>query len=162
MPVKKLSIKTKKVKGKPKLIIHKNKPKEEEEDGEEATESTGEVQAEATKAEAPKVNDVPEGYEGHEVIGTVQEQYNASEGPHVDMQELIAVVKSNKPMANVGFGMDRTINLGNYENVKVHVAIHVPSEVDEDEIEGNYLFAKSWVEQKMTQVVKKYTGKDAE
>jgi hypothetical protein len=188
MPVKKLSIKTKKVKGKPKLVIHKSKPKEEEGDAdkqidiEEVTESTGEVQAEASSTEqipdtvkVKKVKTVKkkpaklkiaavQGLQqvGQEVIGEVVAQPSSSGEPDIDMQELVKVIKATAPMVNVGFGMDRTINLGNYENVKIHVAIHVPSEIDVDEIEGNYVFAKGWVEEKMSQTVKKYVGDNAE
>ena len=150
MAVKKLLVKTKKDSdGKPKLVIHKNPT------GEEAAEPTEEVQAETTTAKASmKVADET----GHEVIGAVSATKNNGAVPDIDYQELLAVLKSNTPMANVGFGMDRTINLGNYENVKIHVAIHVPSIPDEEEIEGNYVFAQGWVEQKMEEVVKIYTG----
>ncbi len=53
-----------------------------------------------------------------------------------------------------------TINLGNYESLKIHVTIHVPSIVSEEEIEGNYEFCKGWTEMKMAEVTKEYTEEE--
>ena len=168
MAVKKLSIKTKKDSaGKPKLVVHKDKPEEEVEEGDahlqmdiEDADPEEEVLAEAPKKKKPKKAKVTEkpltlAEVGQEVLGTVTVQESGQ--MHTDLTELVAVIKGMpQPTANVGFGMDRTINLGNYENVKVHVAIHVPSEVSEEEIEGNYEFAKGWCEQKMTEVLEEW------
>ena len=75
--------------------------------------------------------------------------------------EVAEVKHSKQPMANIGYGLDRTINLGNYESLKIHVTIHVPSIVSESEIEENYAFCKKWTELKMDEVTKEYTDPDA-
>ena len=72
--------------------------------------------------------------------------------------EKVADVEVEQHMANVGYNMARTINLGDYESVKIAVSINVPSLVDVDEINGNFDFAKEWVEEKLTEIVDDYTG----
>lgn len=48
--------------------------------------------------------------------------------------EVLGSVASTTPMANVGLTYSRSINMGNYESVKVAVSIHMPSEPDEENI----------------------------
>jgi len=95
----------------------------------------------------------PTDISGGQVVGTLQES-KVEDGVVVssnEQSEVLAEVKATKPMANVGFAIARTVNLGDYESVKVTVSIHVPSEVSEDEIEGNYEFAKGWSEMKLNE-----------
>ena len=77
-----------------------------------------------------------------------------------EFPEVAEVKHGAGPMANIGYGLDRTINLGNYESLKIHVTIHVPSIVSEEEIEGNYEFCKGWTEMKMAEVTKEYTEEE--
>lgn len=175
MAVKKLSIK----KGKTgKLKIHKSKPKPEEQEELELEEDEvlaedeveeEEPEEEAEEEEPPFDPDPVEGVdeetgeiyiEGQIVNGQVA---ILKDGELVlEDYEQVAELKheSAAPKANVGYGLDRTINLGNYESLKIHVTIHVPSEVDEEEIEGNYAFCKGWTEQKMDEAVAEYTDDD--
>jgi hypothetical protein len=170
MAVKKLSIK----KGKTgKLKIHKSKPKPEEQEELELEEdevlAEDEVEEEEPEEEEPEIE-----LESHEAVDPETGEIHVH-GQIVDGH--IAVIKDGvltwetyetqaeikhgaAPMANVGYGLDRTINLGNYESLKIHVTIHVPSLVDEDEIEGNYAFCKGWTEQKMDEAVAEYTDDD--
>jgi hypothetical protein len=172
MAVKKLSIK----KGKTgKLKIHKNKPEEEQEEleleeQEDEVLEEDEVEEEEPETEEEEVAEVQEFVddetgeifvEGQIVNGFVA-VVKGKELIWEEQEEVAEVKHSKQPMANIGYGLDRTINLGNYESLKIHVTIHVPSIVSEDEIEQNYEFCKKWTELKMEEVTKAYTDPDAD
>lgn len=55
------------------------------------------------------------------------------------------------PPCNVGVNMATTVNLGNYESVKLGVSLHVPCK--HEEINDTFDFARGWVEEKMTELV---------
>ncbi len=59
--------------------------------------------------------------------------------------------------ATIGMNLSRTINMGQFESLKMSVFISVPSQVDEDEIEGNYQFCKDWCEEKLNELSEEYT-----
>lgn len=168
MPVKKLSIKKGK---KGKLAIHKEAPEpvEEQEDETELDPpfepdevEPGEQVDVATKPKKTFGKMAAAGKVGKPIQGTVGVKEDDSEEnlEHVYIDGAESVEPAYKPMANVGYGIDRTVNLGDFESLKIHVTLHVPSEVDEDEIEGNYNFCKGWVEQKMEEVISEYTDSD--
>ena len=128
-------------------------PDEEEEEPEEEEES--EVQ-EFVDEETGEIF-----FEGQVVNGFVA----VVKGKELIWEEQVEVAEikhGKQPMANIGYGLDRTINLGNYESLKIHVTIHVPSLVNEEEIEQNYEFCKGWTEMKMAEVTKKYTDEAAD
>lgn len=156
MPVKKLSIKKGK---KGKLAIHKEAPVEEVEEVED--DDLPFEPDEDYPIDLGAENSV--GKAGTPIKGKVSvKQVNSADEDfsEVDIEGAEFVQKSNKPTANVGYSMDRTFNIGNYESLKVHVSLHVPSEVDEVEIEGNYVFCKGWVEKKMDEVSTEYVDAD--
>lgn len=167
MPVKKLSIKKGK---KGKLVVHKEADQPVEEEQEELEDDEPPFEYEPPFEPDEEVVDIAEstivatptklkvGKAGKPITAKVSVK---EEGSPEEFYEVVpagaeSVVESHKPMANVGYGLDRTINLGDYESLKVHVTLHVPSEVDEEEIEGNYEFCKGWCEQKMEEVVSEY------
>ena len=53
-----------------------------------------------------------------------------------------------KPVT-VSFSLGRTINLGNFENVKIEVGIDVHT--DTDKLEADYEKARRWVEKKLAE-----------
>ncbi len=157
MPVKKLSIKKGK---KGKLAIHKEAPVEDvEEDADDVPFEPDEIiTPEAGEYAVESVKKLKVGKVGKPIQGTVavKEQNEKEKVEQVDVEGAESIQPTGKPMANVGYGIDRTINLGDFESLKIHVTLHVPSEVDEDEIDGNYEFCKGWVEQKMNEVSAEY------
>ncbi len=170
MPVKKLSIKKGK---KGKLAIHKEAPEPVEEVGEDESEvedppfepdeiEPGEQVEVATKPKKTFGKMAAAGKAGKPIQGLVgvKEQDKDENLQHVYIDGAESVEPANKPMANVGYGMDRTVNLGDFESLKIHVTLHVPSDVDEAEIEANYEFCKGWVETKMEEVISEYTDSD--
>jgi len=60
------------------------------------------------------------------------------------------VLKFESPPCNVGFSLGMTLNLGNYESVKVSVSLNVPCQ--HAEIDEIFEFAKGWVDDKLTEV----------
>lgn len=156
MPVKKLSIKKGK---KGKLVVHKEPPAETDDETPtlKLEEDPPPFEPDENEDEKPKKT-FGKGKVGKPIQGTVAVKEPDSdeklEQVYIDGAE--SVEPAGKPMANVGYGLDRTINLGNFESLKIHVTLHVPSEVDEAEIEGNYNFCKGWVEKKMDQVSAEY------
>lgn len=161
MPVKKLSIKKGK---KGKLKIHKEAPEAEGEDDdvpfdpdeEEVTDQHESVPV----ATSPKKLQFGKAGKPLQATVSVKEPDKAEESEQVDVEGAESIQPVHTPMANVGYGLDRTINLGDFESLKIHVTLHVPSEVDEEEIEGNYEFCKGWVEQKMNEVSAEYIDSD--
>jgi hypothetical protein len=161
--VKKLSIKTT---GKEnKLVIHKeavDKTPDPELES-EAELPWEDDTAKASPEELAKNTPMAKVKEGKNVTGNVEivEKNGKDVTSHEEEAVVVAEVESTSAvMANVGFGLARTINLGNFESVKVSVDIHVPSEVNEDEIDGNYEFAKGWCEQKMHEIVSAYVEEE--
>lgn len=153
MSVKKLSIKKGK---KGKLAIHKEEPVEEEQE-----ELDLEDDDTPFEPDEPPVK-LKVGKTGKPLVGKVstKEKNLPEDAYEVDVEGEESVEPTGQPMANVGYSIDRTINLGNYESLKVHVSLHVPSEVDEEEIEGNYVYCKGWVENKMDEVAAEYVAED--
>lgn len=179
MAVKKLSVKQTK---KGKLKIHKNKPKEEQLDIEDEIEDLDdeeeieegdweEVDEEDEEDEEDEDEDEDEEDDDEEDDEEDEEDDDESDEVIVEGRQIIGRVtadgeiiaeeyfthRSNEQrLANVGFSLQRTINLGDYESIKIGVDIHIPSEVNEEEIEANYEFAKSWCEQKINEASEEY------
>lgn len=144
-----------------KLKIEKNLEADTENTEDEAAEVEDESEDESLPWEISDGDEAPEGtVAGHMVEGFIA----VEKAGKIIYQELVEVgqVKSQEPMANVGFGLDRTINMGDYESLKIHVAIHVPSEVTLEEINLNYYFCKEWTEDKMDEVATHYIEGDDE
>lgn len=64
-----------------------------------------------------------------------------------------AVVHGHGPFANVGVRLSRTINIGDYNSVKVEVSLNMPSVMVEPEIDEAFSFASGWVDQKMDELM---------
>lgn len=137
MAVKKLLIKKKGNK----LVIHKKGVNKKETPVEDETTEPEVVDCGAKTGTNVVANvSVKEG--GKEEVNTVE--------------QVADFVGKDNHRANVGFSVGRTINMGNYEALKIQVSINVPSIVSEEEIEGNYTFAKDWVESKMIEIIADY------
>lgn len=151
--MKKLSIKTKG----DKLVIHKEAVDTTPDTEEEELPFDPDPPEKNMKAAKPKAK--PKTKVGKKVVANIDiAEKDGKEITSMEEEEIVVgeVESTSEVMANVGFGIARTINLGNFESVKVQVDIHVPSEVTEDEIEGNYEFAKGWCEEKMDEIVSAY------
>lgn len=89
--------------------------------------------------------------QGKQVDGTVTVE-KTGQAP-ITESETIGDVASTQPMANVGYSVAMTKNLGNYESVKITASIHLPCLPTEQEIEDTYIAAKDWVEGKINQAM---------
>lgn len=56
------------------------------------------------------------------------------------------------PTANVGFSFGMTKNLGNFNNLKYQVSLHIPCLATAEEIEQAYEEAKNWVDSKVAAI----------
>lgn len=78
---------------------------------------------------------------------------NSSDGTTTDEQQVVGEdILIEGPAANVGVTCSITKNLGNYENVKVQVSLHLPCRLDADEIEETYKQCKEWVDEKIGEI----------
>ena len=58
--------------------------------------------------------------------GVMESEVKHPEGGVEKQEEVISEVVYDQPTCNVGLSMGGTINVGNYNSVKVHVSLHVP------------------------------------
>ena len=72
---------------------------------------------------------------------------NKKTGTNKEDTSVVGVVMSTVPMCNVGVQASKTINLGDYNNVKLGVSINIPCAYEE--IDVTYVAAKHFVEEKM-------------
>lgn len=86
------------------------------------------------------------------IVGKVSKQKKT--GGAVETEIPVGEVVSNEPLANVGFSVAYTKNLGNYESMKVSVSLNVPCKNKVDEINEAFMFAKLWCDEKMTETLK--------
>lgn len=63
------------------------------------------------------------------------------------------VVSDDKQMANVGVKLGRTINLGDFESLRVDVSLFMPSETDKKSLKKTFKFCKNWCDDKMDEVI---------
>lgn len=62
-------------------------------------------------------------------------------------QEVLGYYPATKPLCNVGVQASHTINLGNYNNLKIGVTVNIPCEYKD--LEATYQLAQEWVNGKM-------------
>jgi len=60
---------------------------------------------------------------------------------------IISEVVSSEQVMNVGISMSKTVNLGNYENIKLQVSCHCPCTIGEQD--GVFEFAQDWCDTKL-------------
>lgn len=60
-------------------------------------------------------------------------------------------ILTDMPMANVGFSLAHTMNLGNFSSLKATVSLNMPC-LPHD-IEETYVTVKAWVDEKLKSVV---------
>lgn len=72
-------------------------------------------------------------------------------GPAKDTDEVIQINRFATEPARVAVSMGMTVNLGNYESVRIDVSITVPCYFEEHE--EAYSYARSWVEKRTLEEV---------
>jgi hypothetical protein len=71
----------------------------------------------------------------------------AKGAPETILDETVAVHRFVTQPATVSAEVGLTINIGNYESVRVHIGVSVPCY--KEEVEGAYLWAKEFVESRV-------------
>lgn len=75
-------------------------------------------------------------------------------GADVVKTEVAKLVDVPEAYANVGVQAQRTINLGEYNSVKLGVSIHHPCAANPEAIQSCYEFCVGWVDEKMAALTK--------
>jgi hypothetical protein len=71
-------------------------------------------------------------------------------------EEQIGSTESDSTLCNVGYTAARTINLGDYNSLKVSVSLHIPC--THSEIDEIFNFATQWVNERMGALVEECDG----
>jgi len=74
----------------------------------------------------------------------------APDGAEIMKHEKLFDVMSPKPMSNVGCQASQTVNMGNFNSLKIGVSVNVPCDISE--LDATFDFAKNWVDSKMQQL----------
>jgi len=69
-------------------------------------------------------------------------------------EEKVSSKEYEGQVCNVGFSLAHTMNLGNYESLRVEVSLHMP--VYAHEIDWAHEFGSKWVEDKMEAKIDNY------
>ena len=76
---------------------------------------------------------------------------STSEGIDTSDLQPGAALATLKPVADIGFGLSYTHNLGDFKSTRVEISLSLP--VPLDELEEGYAKAKEWVEAKLQPIV---------
>lgn len=87
-------------------------------------------------------------------VKTSTEVKHGKTGAEVVKEEIQSMVEVKTPYANVGVTASRTINLGDFNNVKLGVSIYRPCNDTEEAIEEAYEFCVAFVDDKMEALTK--------
>lgn len=150
-----------KIKGKKKPEVEEQEELEEEEQEEEETGGEDDVpfdpdpKPEGKKDKKKKKGKGKKGKKGKTISATAE--ITKDDETEVIPVELEAVeMDGTGEMATVGFSLNRTFNLGEYESVKLGIHISVPCPPTDDGIEGAFDSAKEWTEQKLQECMDQY------
>ena len=91
-------------------------------------------------------------------VKTTTSVKHSKTGAEVVKESIEDMVEVPPAFANVGITASRTINLGEYNNVKLGVSIHHPCAPTPEEIEKTYEFCVNWVDAKMAGLTKDHDG----
>ena len=88
------------------------------------------------------------------IVGKVEKI--AKDGSVEDTEEIELgeiVVSDDTQYANVGVKLGKTINLGDFESLRVDVSLFMPSETDKKSLKKTFKFCKNWCDDKMDDIV---------
>jgi hypothetical protein len=66
-----------------------------------------------------------------------------------EITPLSLVLNEGEPTTKIKCGLGMTINIGNFQNVKVDVSLEAPSNMDTDSLDSTFAFVKNWCETKL-------------
>ena len=88
------------------------------------------------------------------IVGKVEKL--AKNGVVEDTEEIVLgemVVSDDVPMANVGVKLGKTMNLGDFESLRVDVSLFMPSETDKKSLNKTFKKCLKWCDGKMDEVL---------
>lgn len=89
-----------------------------------------------------------------QIVGVVQKI--GKDGVVEDTEETVLgeiEVNEETPMANVGVKLGKTVNLGDFESLRVDVSLFMPSETDKKSLNKTFKKCLKWCDNKMTEVL---------
>jgi hypothetical protein len=86
-----------------------------------------------------------------EAVGTVTKISHT--GAVTETKEKVGLLLSDGPVAEVGCDLGYTMNLGNYQSLKIGVSLRLPVNVTPDALDKGYEFVKNWVDGKLTAAI---------
>ena len=89
-----------------------------------------------------------------QIVGKVEKI--GKDGEVEDTEEIVVgemVVSDDKQMANVGVKLGKTINLGDFQSLRVDVSLFMPSETDKKSLNKTFKKTLSWCDNKMDEVI---------
>lgn len=112
-----------------------------------------EVYEEAAVEDNPEVGYADEAaveepqYEAKQTVATITKEYK--DGSIDETKEVLSEDMFDGPTANIGVTVGMTKNLGDYNNIKFQVSIHMPCRPDAEDIEETYNNCREWVDEKV-------------
>ena len=79
----------------------------------------------------------------HQIIGKV-EILNKDDTVASTEETLLGEILVDKPMANVGVKLGKTMNLGDYNSLRVDVSLFMPSETDKKTLNKTFKKCLKW------------------
>lgn len=90
-----------------------------------------------------------------QAIGKVQ-IHNKDSVPMPPIETVVAEFlrdSTDKPMANVGLKLGKTINLGDFESLRIDVSLFMPSETDTKSLNKTFKKCLKWCDNKMEEII---------
>ncbi len=91
-------------------------------------------------------------YVKQQIVGKVERL--GKDGLVVSTEEIVlGEVVVDKPMANVGVKLGKTVNLGDYESLRVDVSLFMPADIDKKSLNKTFKRCLKWCDNKMTDIL---------
>lgn len=119
------------------------------------------VEDDQAVAQALLFGEFTEHLESKPIVGTVGVQQSIKGKPVAPVVEQVhklheGIIIPAHELCSLHFGGGHTINLGNFESVKINVSITMPCK--KEDLEEVYEFATNWVSEKISQAVAEAKG----
>lgn len=86
-----------------------------------------------------------------QVVGVIT--HTDKDGNQTEELEVVDEVIVDKPMANVGVKLGKTMNLGDFESLRVDVSLYMPSDTDKKSLNKTFKRCLKWCDNKMDEVI---------
>lgn len=81
--------------------------------------------------------------------GVAKTAVETSEGVKETTEEAGSMI-TDTALANVGVSLGATVNIGDFNNIKISVSLHVPCEIGD--VDETFVSVQEWCQEKMSQL----------